>query len=265
MKKDKNMKNRISKYISFFMVTALISLASCEKSDIDKANEAYDFSKIVPIIKAISGPATAPAHGLSDYPYNYSVPARGGSSFAWSLLDTKYGGTIVVDPVRPYMAKIIYNQSAVDTAAIIRVVETTMGGIVSEPKELNVKLTKFCPYNMDAFVGNLQGTISANASPMIGARTANLNELKITGLAGFIQSSWGENWVVGDGSCILKFSCGETVIVERQKLGETDYPDTYFIEGTGTIDPVNNSITLTFKVFYTGGSTAFYTTTITKL
>jgi hypothetical protein len=258
------MKNKITRYISFFMASALILMAGCEKSDIDKANEAYDFSKIVPIIKVIEGPASAPAHGQLDFPFIYTVPARGGSTFAWSLVDTKYGGTIIVDPVRPFIAKIVYNQSDVDTAAIIRVVETSMGGIASEPKELNVKLTKFCPYNMNPFVGNLVGTSSANANPMIGAKTNNLNELKITGLAGFIQSSWGENWVVGDGSCVLKFSCGEVVTLERTKLGETDYPDTYFIEGSGTIDPVNNSITLTFKVFYTGGSTGFYTTTITK-
>jgi hypothetical protein len=231
-------------------------------------DEAYDFNAIEPVVMVVNGPTVGvAAHGLLDFPFTYRVPPRGGSSWAWSFDSAKWGGTIIQDPDKPYIAYIVFDQSDVDTEAVIRVVETTMGGVSSPVKELLVNLIAFCPYDMDYWVGEIQGTAGHNDPVMIGSRTPNLNQLRVHGLAGFVNFSWGENWVDGDGSCILDFSCGDNVVIQRQWLGDSDYPDVYFIEGEGpgTIDEAAGTITISYKVYYTGSSTGVITTTLTKI
>ncbi|MDZ4204037.1 MAG: hypothetical protein U1C46_04365 [Bacteroidales bacterium] len=248
------------KYLSAFsVITALLlSLNSCKDDE-------YDFNSIEPVVIAITGDAMVAAHGLTAFPTKYTVPHRGGSTFKWTITSPAGNSTIVPDPKYQSIVYVTFPQASDTSSAIIKVVETTMGGKESPAATKNVVLTPFCPYNMDAFVGQLKGT-SANNDPILYAsKTANLNELVVKGLAGFINFSWGENWTVGDGSCLLKFSCGQLVKIERQKIGETDYPDIYFIEGSGTINPAATSITVSYRVYYTGGNTSLITTTLTKL
>ena len=225
----------------------------------------YDFNAIEPIVGPIVGAGEVAAHGLTDFPTTYSVPHRGGSTFAWSVAVPGGGNsTIVLDQTYSSIAYITFPQSSVLTSATISVVETTMGGKTSPARTRQIVLTPFCPYDMDALVGNWTGSSGANANPVVATRTANLNELRLRGLAGFIQSSWGENWVSGDGSAVIEFICGDLIKIDRQQIGQTDYPDTYFLDGTGTYNPTTRAITLTYVVYYTGGNTAPITTTLTK-
>jgi len=78
------MKNKILASISFLVVIALM-FSACEKPPVEKANEDYDYSKIIPLVSAIAGPTAVAAHGLPEYPYTYSAPTRGGSTFAWTV------------------------------------------------------------------------------------------------------------------------------------------------------------------------------------
>jgi len=121
---------------------------------------------------------------------------------------------------------------------------------------LKVALEAFCPYFWDDWEGNYTGTSGAHSDPVVFTRTTDLNYFKIHNLADFVSSSWGENWTSGDGSCIASFSCGDVFTILKQVIGDTDYPDTYLIEGSGTVDPVSKAITLAWGVFYTGGSQA---------
>ena len=82
------MKNRIFKYISFFLASLLI-FSACEKTDIQKANDEYDFSKIIPKVQGISGPMAVSQTFTETYSVNYF---RGGSTWSWSVV----GGTIIV-------------------------------------------------------------------------------------------------------------------------------------------------------------------------
>jgi hypothetical protein len=119
--------------VAALLVTSTAVFYSCTEDD-------YNYNDIEPVIMVVNGPtAGVPAHGLSDFPFKYQVPIRGGSTFAWSFADSKWGGTITPDPDKPYIAYAVFNQSGADTAAIIRVVETTMGGKSSPVKELRVK------------------------------------------------------------------------------------------------------------------------------
>ncbi len=143
------MKTRFKTYLTFISLAVIASSAlfySCSEDE-------YDFNSIEPVILNVTGPAQVAGHGVATSPYTYRVPPRGGSTFAWTLDPTKWGGTITVDPNRQYIAKIVFNQSDTDTIAKIRVVETTLGGKVSPVKEYTVVIKPFCPFDIDNFIG----------------------------------------------------------------------------------------------------------------
>lgn len=253
------MRNKMIIVLILIALGSLVTFNACEeKND-------YNFNQIEPIVMSIDGAGELAAHGLPAYPAKYTVPHRGGSTYAWTAKNAaNVDATIVIDPVFPSIAYITFPQSSVLTSGTITVTETTSAGLVSPVKEKSIVLTPFCPYDMDALVGNWTGSNDGNSNPVVATKTANLNELKLLGLAGFISSDWGETWLVGDGSCVIEFSCGEVITIKNQKIGETDYPDTYLIDGTGTYNIAAGTITLTYKVYYTGGSTSNITTTLTK-
>ncbi len=258
------MKNKILASISFLVVIAFM-FSACEKPPVEEANEEYDYSKIIPVVLAISGPATVAAHGLSEYPYTYSAPTRGGSTWAWTVTTLAGTGSAEITlEENGRIAKINFPQRSVVDTATISVIETTMGGVSSVAKTLKVALEAFCPYLWADYAGNYTGTSGSHSDPVVFTATTDLNFFKIDGLADFVYSSWGESWTSGDGSCIGSFSCGNVFTILNQWIGDSDYPDIYLIDGTGTVDPVNKTISLVYTVYYTGSSVADITTVLTK-
>ena len=258
-----NLKNKAMKVKSILLLGVLflglmVTFFSCKEKD------DYDYNSIEPAIFAITGPGEVAAHGISEFPYTYRVTHRGGSSFNWVV--TGHGGTVVLDEEYPSIAYITFNQSSDTTAAIITVTETTAGGKASEPFSRTIVLTPFCPYDMNLLAGEWSGTSSANDPILYATTTGKLNELRIKGLAGFVNFSWGENWTSGDGSCILVFSCGGVIAINNQWIGDTDYPDRYRIQGSGLYDEVAGTITLSYTVYYSdgGGTAGNFTTVLTK-
>lgn len=237
------MKNKIPYFIVMLLGVMAVTFFACEEK------EDYDFNAIEPAILAISGPAIATAHGNTTFPTRYTVPHRGGSTYDWQI--GAPGGTVVLDPVSPSIAHITFNQSSVNTTATITVTETTMGGKVSAPFSRTITLNAFCPYNMTTWAGNYSGTRPTRHGPsVVLLPEPGLNLMRVRNLAWFVPNSWGENWVTGDGSCVMEFSCGNVVTILPQAIGNTDYPDRYGIRGSGTVDPATMTITLTYEVFY---------------
>ena len=122
---------------------------------------------------------------------------------------------------------------------------------------------------MGDFVGNYSGTSAGNHAPTVELVAEHgLNVIRAKGLAYFVPNSWGENWVKGDGSCVLEFGCGDVVTIYPQWIGDTDYPDSYGIDGTGTVDVANKVINLDYTVYYgwsggSGSTAAEISTTLT--
>ncbi|MEE4214458.1 MAG: hypothetical protein V2I34_05290 [Bacteroidales bacterium] len=116
------MKNKLFKYISFFAALVMI-MSACEKSDIDKANEEYDFSKIIPVVQGVSGPSTVVQTFPREYSANYF---RGGSTWAWSVS----GATLVSTSDDGHDATVDFPDVG---DVVITVTETTLGGVTSEP------------------------------------------------------------------------------------------------------------------------------------
>ena len=258
------MKNKILASISFLVVIAFM-FSACEKPPVELANEEYDYNKIIPVVSAIAGPTTVAAHGLSEFPYSYSAPTRGGSSWAWTVTTLTGTGTAEITlEENGRIAKINFPQRSAADVATISVIETTLGGVSSVAQTLEVDLEAFCPYLWADYAGNYTGTSGSHSDPVVFTATSDLNHFKVEGLADFVYSSWGESWTSGDGSCIASFSCGDVFTILNQVIGDTDYPDTYLIDGTGTVDPVNKTISLVYTVYYTGGSVAGITTVLTK-
>ncbi len=133
------MKIKSINILSLIMIGFFILLGSCEEKD------DYDFSAIEPIIMSVTGPAVAPAHGLTEFPVRYHVPHRGGSSFEWSVT-TLLGGSALIEIDDEYssIAYITFPQSDVEDVATITVTETTMGGKTAQITR-EITLTPFCP------------------------------------------------------------------------------------------------------------------------
>lgn len=251
------MKN-LSKILISLLMGVLVFFSACE-DDND-----YDFDSIVPVVLSITGPGSVPAHGLLEFPTRYHVPHRGGSTFEWSVTrESGLGATIVLDEEFSSIAYITFDQSDDFDVATISVVETTMGGVTSEPGTRNIELEPFCPYDMDELVGEWTGTSGSHDEVLFASTTPNLNELRMTGLAGFVNFSWGETWTDGDGSAVLEFSCGDVVTIHYQWIGDSDFPDVYHMDGEGTFDPETKTIELSYVVYYTGSSAGPIETTLT--
>ncbi|MEA1888077.1 MAG: hypothetical protein U9N72_12800 [Bacteroidota bacterium] len=121
------MKNKLFKYISFFAALVMI-VSACEKSDIEKANEEYDFSKVIPAVQGVSGPSTV----VQTFPRTYSVNYfRGGSSWSWSVS----GATLVSTSDDGHDATIDFPDLG---DVVLTVTETTLGGVTSEPYTYDV-------------------------------------------------------------------------------------------------------------------------------
>lgn len=260
------MKNLIKASLLFsFLALAFVVFNSCEKED------DYDYSKIVPKVLGLSGPAEVAAHGLSEFPYTYDVTYfRGGSKLTWTVTTLSGQGQAVVTTFSEgtfenKRARIVFPQRSVGDEATITIVETTQGGVESQPFTYKVKLNPFCYYDVSTLAGNYSGTSWRHGDVVKMETTANLNELRVYNLANFVvdPDGWDENWIKGDGSCLLEVSCGDVVTIKKQWIGESDYPDDYSISGSGTIDMATKTINLTYIVHYTGGQTPAINTVLT--
>ncbi len=240
-------------YYSVFLLASFLIFSSCSDDEND-----FNWKNYKPgFVGAINGPTEVAAHGIDDFPYAYEVSYyRGGSSFVWDVITYSGEGEVVVNTEKVIeadgkKASIVFPQRSTLDSALITVVETTQNGISGDPETLKVYLNPFCPYEMDPFEGDYDGTAEDTHASVVSMQTTeNLNELRVYGLAEFVPRDWGENWVEGDGSCLIEFGCGDVVTIRPQWIGDSDYPDVYGIVGDGTVDVDNKTITLNYQVFY---------------
>ncbi|MBN1143600.1 MAG: hypothetical protein JXA72_04230 [Bacteroidales bacterium] len=100
-----------------------------------KEDDDYDFSKIEPVIKVVTG-AALPMQGRH---YEFTATTRGGSTYAWeSVLNAEvvtYPGAVGSWKTYIYFPDVI---STDQDPEVISVTETTMGGIQSDPKTFQI-------------------------------------------------------------------------------------------------------------------------------
>lgn len=198
------MKYRILSTFGLF-VAAIFIFSACTKSDINKANDDYDWSKVQPKIFGFSGPSSGAASGLA--PLTYKVNPRGGSSYTFEVID--HGATIVIDEEWPQIAYVTWDQSGVAVDCQITVYETTSAGLVSEKDTIDVSLGPFCPKVAGDFVGSWTGTETGdsevaplNVTFVAGTGDQVIGEA-IAGIPVFLSTvftGWGEVFQDGFGN-----------------------------------------------------------------
>ncbi len=128
------MKNKALSLLGIF-VAFLFLFSACEKSEIEKAQEDYDYDKIIPMILGKSGPANV----MRTYTGTFQVANRGGSVFTWNI----EGADLKPYADFTYKTQVFFPSFNNDEDVIITVYETTKGGLVSETDTLKATVTPF--------------------------------------------------------------------------------------------------------------------------
>jgi len=258
------MKNKILVSISFLVVIALM-FSACEKPPVEEANENYNYDNIIPKIFNFTGPTALPASGLGYV--EYSCIVRGGSTYSFTTEGQT--ATIVIKEGHPNVAQVTWDQSDVDVAAKIFVVETTLGGKTSAPDTLDVALSAFKPLPITAFYGTLTGTDEEGWTTFSSEAGPGENQILITGLFGATFAGWGETFQAGhgnDGKALAQIDLETgTVVIDHQYWGQTlPGPYDYWIWGGGSWDGVSNTMTITYSFCWASDCTyKTFTTTFT--
>jgi hypothetical protein len=226
---------------------AILYFNSCKEED------NYNFDNIEPkLVNGISGPKEVTANGFTEY--NYSVIHRGGSEYEWTSSKENLVVKIEKNSKYPNKASIIYSEIHDSSKIDITVTETTSGDKTTSVTD-TIKLLPFCPYPTEQYKGQWTSSNTLDVADTVYIDTTSKpNHIRLYGLADFVTSRWGETWINGDGSCVAKLHCKEKVEIERQWIGDSDYPDTYKIQGTGIVDTTNKTLSLNYDVIYAGGS-----------
>jgi hypothetical protein len=237
-----DMKNKILTLVSF-MLAAIWLLPSCE-TDMEKAQNAYTASQVIPSVISATGPTLALATKVYTYKITYD---RAGSTWAW----TAVGATIQSVSTDKKTATVLFTTVPANDTALIKVTETTSGGVTSPEKVFKVRVNPFCALATSGFVGTWTGTDGQGADYTYSSTvTATLSgeQILLDGVnVGFMSDFWAENIVTG-GTCLITINDDGTVLLSEQYFCDTDYSDGYKIKGTGTWD--NCGAKPTLKINY---------------
>lgn len=247
------MKNRYKIIMLLFSALLVISgFNSCTEED------EYDYNAITPkVLGGIKGPVL----GIQTFTANYTIGYhRGGSTWNWSANEATVKS--VSEDTRT--ATIEFTQYPSDGKATVTVTETTMGGITSEPVNLEVTVKKYCPLTngVAGLVGTWSGTDGQGdyTFPSIISSAVNGTNLSLTGVGvGFINDFWGEAVIAG-GTINVTINVDGTLTIPRQYIFTTEYegePYDYEIKGSGTWDNCGSSpkLLIDYDIYYAGEAT----------
>lgn len=244
------MKNKVFKYISFFMALFVI-FSACEKTDIQKANDAYDFDKIVPVVQGIAGPSSVSQTFSEPFSVNYF---RGGSTWSWEAT----GATITSTSEDGREIEVLFPDAG---TATLTVTETTQGGIVSEPYTSDdITVNAFCPMTRDDFLGTWSGQETGDSEGDIsvtfiaGAGPNDILVEAIDGIPGFFSfvfTGWGETFQAGfgpEGDIFLVINANGSLSLGLEYWGQTlPGPYDYWYFGEGNWDGCGDAPTMSFS------------------
>jgi hypothetical protein len=180
----------------------------------------------------------------------------------------------------------IYPDVPLDSIFIELNVTTRRNNVITQ--EMMVYVKQFCPLIVEDMEGEWISTVTLDGENFQMA-SATVNEdheygLNLTGFLDFlVVDAWGENWVEGDGTVVISFNEPDgTVNLPLQWIGQSDYPDNYWVEGIlegaefpGSYDFCVPRFTVSWQAYYGGevgedglpvdpdALTAIFTTTVT--
>ncbi len=243
------MKNRVFKYISFFLALGLI-VSACEKTDIQKANEAYDFNSIVPVVQGVVGPTSVSQTFSETYSVNYF---RGGSTWSWEVT----GATITATSDDTRSVTVSFPD---DGTAVLAVTETTEGGKTSETFTYDdITVNPFCPMSRDDFLGTWSGQETGDSEGDISVTFiagAGANEIVVEatdgtpGILSKVFTGWGETFQPGfgpEGDITLVVNENGSIAIGHVYWGQTlPGPYDYWYHGSGNWDGCGAAPSMSF-------------------
>lgn len=255
------MKNKIFSLLGVIVALTFI-LSACTKSEIEKANDAYNYDKIVPI-SGVSGPGTVIASGL--VPVSYLATSRGGSSYAWEVIPSAagIGGTVTQLEDTPFLGSILFDQSDTNDSVMVQVTETTMGGISAAPVSMKVYLLPYCPMDLNEYTGNyIEDDGDGDTAPCVVTLDPDdaLFGIIINGILGEVNNWWGPP----GGTLKVKLNaCVNSLTFDKQKTGvvSATYGDVSMEMADpqpGWFDPTDKSFGYQGKVTVAAGSFGDY-------
>lgn len=215
------------------IIAAVFVFSTCDKLPMEESQDAYDATKVVPMVLGMTGPGSVLQTKTYTFGVNY---VRAGSTWAWT------GENCTVSSVSEdtRSASVLFNVlPAEGTLAKITVIETTAGGVASSPKSLEVTVNPFCPLanGIDDLVGSWSGSDAGYTSEFMTLKESDVLKGKGMGV-GFIEDFWAEN-VIEEGNFTITINDDGTVDIPRQYVFKTIYEGDnydYEIAGSGTWD-----------------------------
>ncbi|MDX9948045.1 MAG: hypothetical protein RBS38_11830 [Bacteroidales bacterium] len=267
------MKNKILIRLTSLLV-AISLFAACEPTAMEKAQDAYDASMVVPAVLSTAGPSLV----LQTFTYDFGVSYfRAGSTWNWTATDA------TVQSVSPdtRTATIQFNTLPASGKAYVNVTETTVGGKTSDPKAIEVTVKPFCPVVRADLIGTWDivetgdkprtTTVEVAEGAEDDQIVVKVGAEGIPGLLGQVFIDWGEAFQAtvepyGDITLTLNLNDG-TVSVPFTYWGQTvPGPWDYWYFGSGTWDGCGATpkITLDLNLDYDGDApgVAQYTNTV---
>jgi hypothetical protein len=248
--KRKNMKKNIITRLAFILAAAVL-FASCGKTAIEESQDAYSASDVVPVVLSTSGPTVA----LQTFTYDFKVTyARAGSTWNWSSADE----TVSTVSADTRTASVLFDKLPTSGIAIIKVTETTAGGVTSAEKSIEVTVNKFCPLATSGFVGTWTGTDGQGdyTYPATITNTLSGTQILVDGLnVGFMGDFWAET-IISGGTCLMTINPDGTLTIAEQYFCDTDYSSGYRIKGSGLWDNcgAKPKLTINYDVWYPDGN-----------
>lgn len=245
------MKNKIIIRVTSLVLATLL-FSTCEKTPMEKAQDAYDASMVIPAVLSVSGPTLA----LQTFAYQFQVTYyRAGSTWNWSAVDA----TVQSVSSDTRTATVLFDQFPASGIASVKITETTVGGTTSAEKVLEVTVNQFCP--LAGGLADLVGSWSGEDAyyPSIITTVVDGEDLKASGMGvGFIEDWWAEEVVTG-GAVTITINNNGTLSIARQHLFTTLYDgDNYDYEiiGSGTWDNCGASpaLSITYDIYYEGAA-----------
>lgn len=240
------MKNKILTGLVLILASVWL-FVSCE-TDMEKAQKDYEASQVVPKVLKVKGTTLA----LQTFSYTYEIDySRAGSSWAWSAT----GATINSVSADTRTANVSFPEIPAGGKAQLTIVETTVGGVSSDPKVIDIQVNPFCPLEPSGFVGNWVGTDGMDLTGYffdseVVISDATATTVKVSGLnAGWIATVWGET-ITDGGTITMIIGDDGTATIEDQYIFTTDYdgdPYVYHISGTAVWDNCGGSPTMTIS------------------
>ncbi|HOK27266.1 MAG TPA: hypothetical protein PLX87_12145 [Bacteroidales bacterium] len=237
--------------LAFMCVFAML-ITDCGKTYMEENQDNYKATDVIPLVLKAEGPSLV----LQTKSYQFKVTYdRAGSTWNWSAVDA----TVKSVSSDTKTATVQFNVLPAKDTALVKVTETTAGGVTSPEKVFKVKVKPFCPLKngMNDLVGSWSGTDAYYYESTITTTVNNSTSLKMNNISvPFIEDWWAETVVEG-GNCIVNINDDGTVTIARQHIYTTEYKAKqyrYDIKGSGTWDNCGSSPTMVIKydIYYEG-------------